>query len=501
MGFVPQLKQSLTSPAGGDCTPTVCTLVGGSNVGTNCDADFNGDFDNTCVLRAHCDVTQQYNGGCGAAGQCEQKIPLAHSTTNTGIILGSGFSGPTGKVVLPGTSAVCQDVPGWDDPVESSTTGCEEWVGYDCNNVFAGWSSPSVVLQNCPATCGLCASSPQLAVPAVAGYPSAWYLVACWIPAGAVKSLPSNVQQLDDLLTVIKEPTDALVWSWFQNEVAELKFTQPQMGSLADGNLAAGRNGDIIVLQRSNCDDVHSITPSTFSFTAGHSAKIVLGEAGNVVLGDEKGGTARERAVAIGKVNELTPGIYKICYATAGSSGESQEDFTSLARELEIKPTPATQPRLSVPRSVILGQDVVVAWASNIGLQTNYSVDSSWLGLYPAGACADTHDCYIAFQFIAANTQTGTVIFSQRDYKISGEYEVRYFDGASRNGQGVVCAGQAGVPSETYLNCGLRVKHTSERINVLGQDIDNTEDLSLTPGLEAVFGTGNRGRYHRTKLT
>jgi hypothetical protein len=55
--------------------------------------------------------------------------------------------------------ADCQDVPAWDDPVESSSIGCEGWAGYDCNDAFDGWSSPSVVLQACPATCGLCASA------------------------------------------------------------------------------------------------------------------------------------------------------------------------------------------------------------------------------------------------------------------------------------------------------------------------------------------------------
>jgi hypothetical protein len=343
-----------------------------------------------------------------------------------------------------------------------------------------------------------------LAVPPVTSnlnpYPSAWYLTACWIPAGAVKSLTSNVKQLDDLLIVIKEPTDALTLSWFQNEISELRFTQPQMG-IFNSNFASGLPGDLVVLQQTNCVGVHTISTSTFSFTDGHSAKFTLEEAGDVIMGDEKGGTAQDGPLAVGKVNELNPGIYKVCYATAASAGESQEDWKTLAREIEIKPTPVTQPSVSVPRSVILGQDIVVAWASNIGLQAVNSADNSWLGLYPAGACTDTHDCYVAFQFIAASTQTGTVIFSQHDYKISGEYEVRYFDGASRNGQGVVCGGQTGVPHETYLNCALRVKVTSDRINVLGQDIDNTEELSLSPGLEAVFGTGNRGRYHRTKLT
>merc|ERR1712216_203026 len=154
---------------------------------------------------------------------------------------------------------------------------------------------------------------------------------------------------------------------------------------------------------------------------------------------------------------------------------------------------------------VILGQDIVVSWASNIGLQTIKSATNSWLGLYNRGECTsgthDRHKCWKATQFIAANDMTGTVIFSQKDYKISGEYEIRYFDGNSRNGQGEVCRGQKGVPRETYVHCVLESAATSETVTVAGSDINDTEELKLRPGLEAVFGSGNRGRYHRTKLT
>jgi len=223
------------------------------------------------------------------------------------------------------------------------------------------------------------------------------------------------------------------------------------------------------------------------------------------VQGDEKGGTAGVKPLAIGKVNELSPGIYKICYATKASQGESQNDFKMLAKTIEILPTPATMPKISVPRSVILGQDIVVSWASNIDLQTRLSQTNSWLGLFKKGDCsADTenrHECYKAFQFITAHQNTGTVIFSQKDYKISGEYEIRYFVGDTRNGQGKVCRGQKGVPSETYVHCVLESAATSETITVLGSDINDTEELKLRPGLEAVFGSGNRGRYHRTKLS
>merc|ERR1712127_796906 len=141
-------------------------------------------------------------------------------------------------------------------------------------------------------------------------------------------------------------------------------------------------------------------------------------------------------------------GIYKICYATKSSGGESQNDFIEFAREVEILPTPATQPSLSVPRSVILGQDIVVSWASNIGLQDVQSDVNSWLGLFQKGSCETTHDCWVAYQSIAARENTGTVIFSQKDYKFSGLLEVRYFKGSTRNGQGVVCRGQSNVPSE-----------------------------------------------------
>ena len=158
-------------------------------------------------------------------------------------------------------------------------------------------------------------------------------------------------------------------------------------------------------------------------------------------------------------------------------------------------------PSISAPRSLILGQDIVVSWASNIGLQERDSVTSSWLGLFEKDSCPDTHECHVAYQFISSGDESGTVIFSQSDYKNSGDYEVRYFKGDTRNGQGVVCRGQPGVPTETYMMCTLETAAISEGITVAGQDIDETEDLALRPGLEAVFGHGNRGRYHRTKLT
>merc|ERR1711988_1787345 len=356
-------------------------------------------------------------------------------------------------------------------------------------------------------------TSPLLQVPAQPYNPTAWYLVACFIPAGAITEGMDgveNVKQLDDRLTIFKEPTYALVTSWFQHQVHELRFTQPQTGyfdftGAKNTNFATGQIGDYVVLQKDNCTDAHVVNTSGYHFGLGQSARFTLEEAGNVTVGDEKGGTATVWPLAMGKVNELSTGIYKICYATASSEGESQDDWKMLNREIEILPTPATKPSLSVPRTVFMGQDIVVSWASNHGLQDVSSKPNSWVTLYEAGACAagthDLHTCWKAFQFIAAYNQTGTVIFSQRDYQVAGEYEVRYFDGDSRNGQGEQCNGLQSVNSETYVTCQLSPAATSEIINVQGSYVENIEDVGTQPGLEAVFGSGGRGRYHRQKLT
>jgi len=269
----------------------------------------------------------------------------------------------------------------------------------------------------------------------------------------------------------------------------------------ASGLFNGGQPGDIVVLQKENCAGVAAISAQNFLTGQSYSAKIVLEQAGKVLEGDEQGGTAVEHSLAVGKVNELPVGVYKICYATKASGGESQTDYKELGKTFEILQSPATRPSVAIPRSTILGQDIVVSWSSNIGFANVNSEASSWLGLYVKDSCKDTHTCYIAYQFIDARTETGTVIFSQKDYKNSGLYEVRYFSGGARNGQGIECKGLTGVPHETYIDCQLSAETVSEAVNVLGQDVDEIEDLSEIKGLEAVFGNGNRGRYHRTKLT
>jgi hypothetical protein len=467
--FMPQ-TQSLIHPATDDCTKHVCRSIGGSNVQNTCDSNNDGVYGEKCEHMSRCQTSNPFIGGCGTGGECVQMVPTSATSL-------------------------------WTTPT------------YGQNFVAAAGTVPALGQIKLP--------SGGLAVPAnVRGYsyPTAYYLVACFIPAGAVNDIVSNVVQLPDRLTIFKEPTDSLVTSWFQYQVHELRFTQPQAGYWHPeklSNFAGGQAGDMVVLQKDSCAGVESITASSYQIYTDspynnvhqtHSARFTLEETGNVTMGDENGGAAGVVPLAIGKVNELGAGIYKICYATESSGGEAAEDFVPLSRTLEILPPPATKPSLSVPRSVVLGQDIVVSWASNIALQDVMSDPNSWLGLFVRGECStddmhDRHKCWKAYQFIAARQLTGTVIFSFKDYKIAGEYEVRYFQGDTRNGQGEDCQGLQGVNTETYVTCQLEAAIVSEPIKVLGQDMDDTEQLGAFPGLEAVFGHGNRGRYHRQKLT
>jgi len=304
---------------------------------------------------------------------------------------------------------------------------------------------------------------------------------------------------------VIKEPTDKLLsaYTFFQYNVQELLFTQPQQGTYGTPTFATGSNGDIIVLKIGDCTDVHQVSAAAYDLdTSTTSSRFTLTAAGGEISEDEKGGKAGVFALAEGKVNELASGMYTVCYATASSEGEEQSDFFQLTTipGIEILPPPSTRPKLTVPRTVLLGQDIVVQWSSNVGLQTRVTPPNTWIGLYAAGECSDDsndapHQCYKSFQFLPTNVDSGTVIFSHADYRVAGDYDIRYFVGDSRSGQGEVCKGMTGVDHETYIHCVLNAAVTSSSIHIHGPDLRDMEDLEATPGMEVVFA-GNRGRFN-----
>jgi hypothetical protein len=61
----------------------ICTAIGGKEVSTNkCDANWDGVFNQSCVVNAQCDSTNPYNGGCGTHGVCaRQGTPVREQTS------------------------------------------------------------------------------------------------------------------------------------------------------------------------------------------------------------------------------------------------------------------------------------------------------------------------------------------------------------------------------------------------------------------------------------
>jgi hypothetical protein len=248
-----------------------------------------------------------------------------------------------------------------------------------------------------------------------------------------------------------------------------------------------------------------------------------------IIVDDEKGGAAQVVALAAGKVNELPVGTYKICYATKESQGDDEDDFKMLSLEIEILPDTATRPGMNFPQSILLGQELTVQWTSTMNLQTRLQSQNSWIGLFRNGTCmpkhgstaaasqnqdlsaqigtsqhtelgilrqgriqTDVHECYVSYRFIQSGVESGSVTFSQADYKVAGVYDVRFFQGDSRNEQGRVCKGILNAPHGTYIQCSLEAALIRSPIEIIG-DRSKMDDLAIIPGMEMHFD-GNSGR-------
>ena len=161
---------------------------------------------------------------------------------------------------------------------------------------------------------------------------------------------------------------------------------------------------------------------------------------------------------------------------------------------------------------MVYGSDIVVQWAADNGLTDREVAAGSWIGLYHYGECTSAtearHKCYLAERqlpqgqsdglrqrvannAVFAGTMSGAVRFSTSDYRNAGVFEVRYFKGDTRHGDGVVCRGMPGI-TDTFLQCMLESSATSKRIFV---DADEPvaivkESEGNIPGIEAVFHHG-----------
>jgi hypothetical protein len=279
-------------------------------------------------------------------------------------------------------------------------------------------------------------------------------------------------------------------------------------------------------------------------------------DADTTMNGDVKGGVASYRALAMGKVNELPEGMYKVCYATMNSECDDPEDFKMLSKQIEIMPPSATGATLKVHVTVQLGHDIVVEWSSNRRLSPQDMMGETWVGLYDKDACVDVHpqalkhkcrpeggrqqplasraletvrtmggycqtdaDCHQAefkascpghhdptdpactsgehFSMCYQNRCTGgldqgVVRFSYDEYHRAGDYDIRLFQGDSRNQNGYFCGGMTGAPNEVYMQCVLE-SSVNASVKVYNNR-ENLEDLEFTPGFEVSFN-GNRGTF------
>jgi len=341
----------------------------------------------------------------------------------------------------------CGSIPGFTD----SSTGLLGAL-YDSSTSTAGFSLPS---------------SPVL----TSNGDTTKVLKCCFAPARANLDDAANWYELTDTLNVIPQPTAALTTTWKQNSVDLLDFSGPA------GH--AAQQGDTIVLQKDNCSNAHLLTATGTGLGVIHSAPMFL----------EAGGIASTFAIAQGKINEMSVGTYKMCFATMSSEVDTDSDFTALEKELTLTETVVVSPTLVVPDSVHLGVDIVVLWNATDGQYADVSQEGSWLGLYRKGECSVAsewqHKCYLVAYELPAGESGGVVRFSQQDYKNAGEYEIRYFRGNTRSGQGQVCAGLSGTGTGTYIQCAMSAAATSSTINVYGS-IESQDDLASIPGLEHV---------------
>jgi len=251
-----------------------------------------------------------------------------------------------------------------------------------------------------------------------------------------------------------------------------------------------GNEGDYFVLNQGGCSGIRHIggdVPGGPSFLAQLEA----------------GGVAREKAIGRSHINELEEGNYQICYATQSSEADADHDFVTLSRIVHIFVKVSGKPRVQLMTSQVgIGEDILVQWASNSGLEPTDGAHQDWIGIYRKGECsepawwsgdslspgsesapADRHHCHLQVFYLQQGLAQGELRFQMQE---AGEYEVRFFQGNSRNGQGYVCRKLAGLESgdEGFQHCVLEAAAVSEVVTVVGTAMPTM--FGSIPGLENV---------------
>jgi len=168
-------------------------------------------------------------------------------------------------------------------------------------------------------------------------------------------------------------------------------------------------------------------------------------------------------------------------------------------------------PIVEVPDIVSLGNTITVTWYPD-ARSDRVSHEQDWVGLYRKGECADpntgavasppdglsqpetdfVNQCYVAWESLPSGQTSGTVSFYFESYKVAGEYDVRYFYGDSRDGQGYKCGLQPGT-TEYSAHCVLRAKATSGVITVVKSG--PAEAMQDVPGIESFMDSDDGSMY------
>merc|ERR1719450_1543363 len=193
-------------------------------------------------------------GTHAANGAITSAIPTANSNDETTLIAGSGFmTAGYAKITLPTTLASNAAYP---NPLLTTKLNLPHETPHGNNGpvFFTTCFVPAGAMQtlnggnNCPL------DNPNNGV---GGGTNA--------NGGTCNTTLVNAVNLQDDLQVFPEPTDALVTSWFKGHVYEMRFTQPQFGVQYTKTWSCGQMGDIVVLKKGDCSNVHAITPSTYT--------------------------------------------------------------------------------------------------------------------------------------------------------------------------------------------------------------------------------------------
>jgi len=218
---------------------------------------------------------------------------------------------------------------------------------------------------------------------------------------------------------------------------------------------------------------------SPVSPPTGPSARLVL---------TANGGVTKE-SLLTSRINELNSGTYRICMATKESLADSQTDFDALTSSFYLYDDD-THVELKAPYIVSLGQDIKVEWS----LHGKEATGLDWIGLYRKDSCKQNDNskdnnyplqddesprhtqntCYLAMEQLDKYHTSGVIRFSFDSFRNAGDYEVRFFMGDSRNGQGMVCRGLNGLvkgyeSSPEFESCALEAQAVSNSIKVTAE--------------------------------